>query len=123
MINTHISNLQAIKATTMGFFSFLSKRRAAEAQRKELEARLAAQAETNRAKEAEQVKALMMSTAAKVGMQRAAETNRANMRAIQQARVCNVTGYGPGGWPLLPGEKIVPVLYDPFGYAIPPKSS
>ena len=125
MINTHISNLQAIKATTMGFFTCMSstQRAAAMAERTRIETQLRERAKAIRAKEEKEAKELFWAIATKVAMERADETNKANMAAIKRARVCNVTGYGPGGRLLAPGEKFEPVLHDPFGYAIPPKSS
>ena len=125
MINTHISNLQAIKAITMGFFTCMSstQRAAAMAERTRIETQLAQRAATIRARQAEESKELFWATAKKVGMQRAAETNQSNRLAIQRARSCNVMGREELGLPLAPGMEIKPVLYDTDGYPIPPKSS
>ncbi len=125
MINTHISNLQAIKAITMGFFTCMSstQRAAAMAERTRIETQLAQRAAAIRAREAEQSKKLFWDIATKVGMQRAAETNESNRRALNRARSCNLMGRDELGLPLAPGEVIVAVIHDEYGFAIPPKSS
>ena len=85
----------------------------AQADREELKARLARQAE---AKHKAEVYDLMMATATNEGRRRAAQTMSANRMAVNEARLANLSRrYPVTRLPMPPDAEVIPVIRDWLG--------
>ena len=92
-------------------------------ERKTLEVKLAMRAKEIHAKQAVEVKALMMSTAEKVVKQRVEKTASDNRLLEHSVRLANLSGRDLDGFPMVPGQTMTVVYRDAYGFPMVPKSN